>query len=36
MKKVMSVGQCNPDHYALSGFLTKNFSCSVVRIDSTE
>jgi two-component SAPR family response regulator len=36
MKKVMSVGQCNPDHYALSGFLTRNFKCSVVRIDSTE
>ena len=32
----MSVGQCNPDHYALSGFLTRNFKCSVVRIDSTE
>ena len=36
MKTVMSVGQCNPDHYALSGFLQKNFLCEVVRIDSTE
>ncbi len=36
MKKVMSVGQCNPDHSALSQFLTRNFQCEVVRIDSTE
>ena len=36
MKKVMSVGQCNPDHFALSDFLKRNFSCEVIRIDSTE
>ena len=32
----MSVGQCNPDHFALSDFLKRNFSCDVIRIDSTE
>lgn len=36
MKKVMSVGQCNPDHFALSNFLKSNFQCEVLRIDSTE
>ena len=36
MKKVMSVGQCNPDHFALSEFLKRNFECEVIRIDSTE
>ncbi len=36
MKKVMSVGQCNPDHFALSEFLKRNFECDVIRIDSTE
>lgn len=36
MKKVLSVGQCNPDHNSLFQFLTMNFKCSVVRIDSTE
>lgn len=36
MKKIMSVGQCNPDHNALANFLTKNFECNIIRIDSTE
>jgi len=36
MKKIMSVGQCNPDHFALSNFLKSNFHCEILRIDSTE
>lgn len=36
MKTIMSVGQCNPDHSALASFLTKNFECKIIRIDSTE
>jgi two-component SAPR family response regulator len=36
MKKILSVGQCNPDHSSLKTFLTRNFTCEVVRIDSTE
>lgn len=36
MKTIMSVGQCNPDHSSLASFLTKNFLCQVIRIDSTE
>ena len=36
MKTIMSVGQCNPDHNALANFLTKNFECKIIRIDSTE
>ncbi|MDX1958537.1 MAG: hypothetical protein SFU98_08190 [Leptospiraceae bacterium] len=36
MKRIMSVGQCNPDHNALANFLTSNFSCDIIRIDSTE
>jgi two-component system chemotaxis response regulator CheY len=35
MKKIMSVGQCNPDHFSIKNFLEKNFNCQVVRIDST-
>jgi len=35
MKKIMSVGQCNPDHFSIKIFLEKNFNCQVVRIDST-
>ncbi|MBP9886444.1 MAG: hypothetical protein KBF93_09105 [Leptospiraceae bacterium] len=36
MKIIMSVGQCNPDHSALSNFLTKHFDCKIIRIDSTQ
>lgn len=36
MKKVMSVGQCNPDHNSISAFLKGNFECEIVRIDSTD
>jgi two-component system chemotaxis response regulator CheY len=35
VKKIMSVGQCNPDHFSIKNFLEKNFNCQVVRIDST-
>lgn len=36
MKTIMSVGQCNPDHNALSNFMTRNLECNIIRIDSTE
>lgn len=36
MKKVLSVGQCNPDHSSIKTFLTRNFDCEITRIDSTE
>ncbi len=36
MKKILSVGQCNPDHSSIKTFLTRNFECDVIRIDSTE
>lgn len=35
MKTIMSVGQCNPDHNGLANFLTKNFECNIIRINST-
>ncbi len=36
MKKVLSVGQCNPDHFALQNYFESNFDCKLTRIDSTE
>ena len=36
LKKVLSVGQCNPDHNSIRDFLESNFHCTVIRIDSTE
>jgi two-component system chemotaxis response regulator CheY len=36
MKKIMSVGQCNPDHSSIKTFLTNHFECEIIRIDSTE
>lgn len=36
MRTIMSVGQCNPDHSSLANFLTKNFECNIIRIDSTD
>lgn len=36
MKKIMSVGQCNPDHASIKNFLEKNFECQVKRVDSTD
>lgn len=35
-KKVLSVGQCTPDHNSIRNFLESNFDCEVTRIDSTE
>jgi two-component system chemotaxis response regulator CheY len=35
-KKIMSVGQCNPDHNSIRLFLEKNFECEILRIDSTD
>jgi len=35
-KKILSVGQCNPDHNSLQNFLLKNFDCEITRIDSRE
>lgn len=36
MKKVLSVGQCGPDHSALKYYFENNFDCQLTRIDSTE
>ncbi len=36
MKKILSVGQCNPDHSSIKTFLTREFDCEITRIDSTE
>ena len=35
MKKVLSVGQCNPDHSSLRNYFESNFDCEIIRIDST-
>jgi two-component system, response regulator, stage 0 sporulation protein F len=35
VKKVLSVGQCNPDHNTLRNYLETFFDCEIVRIDST-
>lgn len=31
MKKILDVGNCNPDHATLTSFLTKHFVCQVDR-----
>ena len=36
MKKIFSVGQCNPDHSSIKSFFERNFECSIKRIDSRE
>ena len=36
MKKVMSVGQCPPDHAAIKYFIEDNFDAKIIKIDSTE
>lgn len=36
MKKVLSVGQCNPDHNSIKNYFESNFDCQITRIDSTE
>lgn len=36
MKKVLSVGQCNPDHNSIKNYFESTFQCRITRIDSTE
>ena len=31
MKRVLDVGQCQPDHATIRGFLTKHFDCEIVQ-----
>lgn len=35
-KRVLNVGQCNPDHASISRFLTANFSAAVDRADELD
>jgi two-component system chemotaxis response regulator CheY len=36
-KRVLSVGQCAPDHATISRYLNKNFNCEITKADdSTE
>ena len=30
-KRVLDVGQCNPDHATISSYLRRNFDCEIVR-----
>ena len=32
-KRVLDVGQCGPDHFAIRSYLTRNFDCEVVQVD---
>jgi CheY-like chemotaxis protein len=32
-KRVLSVGQCAPDHATISRYLTKNFNCEITKAD---
>jgi two-component system chemotaxis response regulator CheY len=32
-KRVLSVGQCAPDHGTISRYLTKNFKCEIAKAD---
>ncbi|HMV44698.1 MAG TPA: response regulator [Leptospiraceae bacterium] len=36
MKKVLSVGQCVPDHSTLCNYFENSFDCQVIKIDSTD
>ncbi|MCB1141741.1 MAG: response regulator [Leptospiraceae bacterium] len=36
MKKIMSVGQCNPDHFSIANFINSFLEAEIIRIDSTE
>jgi two-component system chemotaxis response regulator CheY len=33
-KRVLDVGQCGPDHATIRSYLTSNFDCEVVQVDS--
>jgi CheY-like chemotaxis protein len=32
-KRVLSVGQCAPDHATISRYLTRNFNCEIAKVD---
>jgi CheY-like chemotaxis protein len=32
-KRVLSVGQCSPDHATIGRYLTKNFNCEIAKAD---
>ena len=32
-KRVLSIGQCAPDHATISRYLSKNFNCEIVKAD---
>ena len=36
VKTIMSVGQCDPDHFMIAKFLNSNFECNIIRINSTD
>jgi CheY-like chemotaxis protein len=35
-KRVLDVGQCGPDHFAIRSYLTRNFDCEVVQAHDAE
>jgi CheY-like chemotaxis protein len=35
-KRVLDVGQCGPDHFAIRSYLTRNFDCEVVQVDDAD
>ena len=35
-KRVLSVGQCGPDHSAIRSFLTRNFDCEFDTADAAD
>jgi CheY-like chemotaxis protein len=35
-KRVLDVGNCVPDHSAITHFLTKNFDCEVLQADKAD
>jgi CheY-like chemotaxis protein len=32
-KRVLDVGQCGPDHFAIRSYLTRNFDCDIIQVD---
>jgi len=35
-KRVLDVGQCGPDHAAISRYLTRHFDCEIVQADGLD
>jgi CheY-like chemotaxis protein len=35
MKRILNVGQCSPDHAAISNYLKRNFDCEIEQADAT-